>query len=309
MLSLREKSVEQLVGGTVSRVRVIKNISRQKRQQNPISTFASGAVIIAVICLIIVIVGRSKDQKREQTLVESTPSRIWKLPPPPRELGPANFPGTPPLREVLKSQKADAVVGYDPESLSLRLKLLIENHPLTIINRELRRRMDSGEIFRNWEPASGLYAQFQIVTSGDVRMPTISINPQWLAEVKTAEQVYVVYLVLLHEYAHFVQYERGDETTKRFFASHRLTEFQLQITKEQLCEFMWSTELDAYTQECRVANKWGYDHMYTFCLYVDSPAWRQANFKRLYKSAEPQEKQTCGSIFAQQAGHPHPELF
>lgn len=307
-------NVEKIFGGHVSRVRVAKKNQRISREKNPFFTFSIGMLAIAITCVSIVVWHRSPDQKRDGSITETielNSSPIWKLPPATRKLGVPNLPGTPQLREVLKSHKPNAVAGYEPESLLLKLNTLIENHPIAIVRTDLNERLKAGTIFVNWQIAQGLYAQFRVVPSGATRMLVLSFDPQWLASVKTSDEIYLAFLVIFHEYVHFQQYERGDEKVKLYFSSTHVPQSQLQITKEDLCRQMWSTEKDAYTQECRVANEWGYPLMETFCLYVDTPTWSHVIFNRLYQNVylEERVKRICGPIFAELAEHPHPELL
>lgn len=295
----------------MSRIRNKRHLSHTKGEQNPFSVFFNGLVIIAAVCLIIVIMKRSATQVLDQASTDTKSSFEWKLPPPPRKLGVTNLPGTPQIREVLKSHNTNAVAGYDPESLSLKFRTLVENHPISMIRNELHERLKAKTIFLNWQAAPGLLAQFHIVSSGTTHMLVLSLNPEWLASVQTSDQIYLAFLVIFHEYVHVQQYDLGNEKVKLYFASSHVPESELQITKEDICRQMWFTEHDAYTQECRIANQWGYPLMETFCLYVDSPAWSHVIFNRLYKDAylEEKVKRVCGPIFAKLAGHPHPELF
>lgn len=269
----------------------------------------------------------SLSKKALQNASSSDSTFDWVMPDPPLSRAIANYPTTPQLLAVERSQAENSVAGYDPGSLSLKLKHLIETHPLSIVNHDLYAEIDQGEILINWQPAQGAVAQFQVVPVNALKsislqqskqlkemMPTLTIDPEWLAELMAADEIILSFLVLFHEYVHFQQYKAGDERTKRLFGANFLSEVQRQrwhITQIQGCEHMWMTESDAYAQECRIANEWGFPFGDQFCLYVDSPLWSQALFSMIFNSPtlDPKYRAACIHIYAKLAGHPHPELI
>jgi hypothetical protein len=310
--------------------RVRKNVLAKQGSWFQTMLFKITMFLIVVITLPAIFIFQAKRSKeaKETSSVVSRPSFDWIMPAPPLSRGKASYPSTPKLLKLKQSQTEHSVAGYDTGSLSLKLEQLIKSHPDSHVNHDLDQKIIHGEIFLNWWSSKEMAAKFQVVPKSKITgvflqpgtqmkefTPTLTIDPFWLANLMTPDEIIFAYLVLFHEYVHYQQYiETTDEQTKQLFSTNFLSEAEkekLHITQDQSCAHMWFAELDAYAQECRLANEWGYPFGDQFCLYVDSPLWSQAFFTMLFNSQtlDPKYKTACMRVHAKLAGHPHPELF
>jgi|GEM_PF-6726557 len=153
-----------------------------------------------------------------------------------------------------------------------------------------------------------LYASFGIVPASMIQpgrageLPVITINGNKLAELrKNPEEIYNLWLVLGHEYLHWVQWENAKDQEEKDIARPKSPDKK--DTPRQ-CRIQWQNELAAYEHECQIANSWGIKVLDDdLCPRVTSTqAFKQKLF--LLSAAQWEEAMPeCLSIWAKEAGY------
>src|SRR3989338_4496558 len=154
-------------------------------------------LVVNIVYLVFFLAMRVKDWNKEQDATSSDPSATfaWTLPSTPRSPNETNLPAVPTLHGVAKSNAQNSIAGYYEGSLTLKLRVLIESHPLSLIREELHQKLTSGKIFLNFQPVQGAIAQFKAIPSHEAEairlqpgvkmkgiLPTLVLDPEWLAE-------------------------------------------------------------------------------------------------------------------------------
>lgn len=193
-----------------------------------------------------------------------------------------------------------------------RLRVLVEQHPHPDVSQGLNGVIVNKnivyQIYAHLDaPLTqfGLYpttviAQLDGPLTGLDWIPVLTINPDMLEQLATPEQVLQAMLVLYHEYKHYKQWLK--QPTDSTF---RATQQPDQLTAAE-CRTFWQNEVQAYAAECYLALSWGFPRAFDdLCpRSVDPAAFRQYMFFSLSELVP-----ACAAVFAELAGHPHPEAF
>lgn len=267
----------------------------------------------------------ARTPRQTPSVAQTTPPpknlTAWPLPEPPaKSLTPTNLPMVPQLPPAVRDGRIKGFRGWDPISLSLRVKALSLNHPHPDIREDFFRRVEAGEISLNFQTPNEVNMLFQVVPASEIdhrytdAAPrsdylALSINPDWMGQLQGDHHILTAMLVLYHEYQHFKEWRDGDEATRAKMRLRRdIKEQDKQgITQADACRDMWNEEFKAYAEQCRLANKWGFAYGGQLCRYVDSPIWPHAMFTVL--GSTELYRQACLRTFADLAGHPYPEQF
>ena len=268
---------------------------------------------------------RQKESKpvvgKSTPVVQTTDANLWPMPQPPSHAPhPGSLPSVQVLPEVVRDNRYPEFRGWEPSSLQLCLKALVQQHPRADIRVELDRLIRTGVITLNFQTQDGISALFQVVqkkyvsehSPGTPDKPeylVLSVSPDWLASLKTTDEVLEGFLVIYHEYQHYKQWTHGDAMMQMIAKAQEDPELRAKIglTQEMACKDMWDKETAAYAAECRLANSWNFSHMSLLCESVDTPVWTHAVFTGL-ASREPYSLY-CQRTFAELAGHPNSGMF
>ncbi len=239
--------------------------------------------------------------------------RHWPLPPLPRISVHKEPPTAPRLPYVI--QRQDKFMW----SVSERLRLLVQQHPVLEIREDFDRLIADGSIALEFiHNRNGANAEFSvvpidnIVSYSDIEIPAdrkvqpvLSLDITWISTIKQEDALFAQ-LVVYHEYQHYKQWSASVDLDRKHWEKTEVPE----RTQESACAHMWQAESDAYAAECRIAWDWGMPFMLgNLCAYVDTQAWDQALFHDLYNGSSSRAKTSCGKVWATLARHPYPEVY
>lgn len=245
----------------------------------------------------------------------------WPLPEAPvRPKTAVNRPSAPMLPPAIRDGRIPAFKGWEPNSLSLRIKALSESHPHPEINKEFNDLVVAGVISLNFQTTSEMAAMFQVIPEHMVNRSVstakpkpehllLSIDPDWLGTLQGEDEILTAMLLLYHEFQHYKQWRDGDERTRLMFRlrNDEGAQDKLGVTQADACADMWRQETPAYAAQCRLANAWGFPYGGDLCKHVDSPTWSHAIFSAM--GSEEPYRTYCLRVFAELAGHPNPNQF
>lgn len=244
----------------------------------------------------------------------------WPLgPPPQRSFTHVDLPPVPVLPPVRYLQQPDGQSVFDGMSLNERVLALLSTHPTDDVRLKFEPLVSSGEISLNYQANPDNNAEFRIVRRMEIsdasfNLPegqnifvVLVVNPLWLAEMQSEEDIRLAQLTFLHEYQHYEQYRASDGKDRILWELGPKSKLPPEVTQRESCDRTWRNENDAFAGECRASNAWGIKQSGDFCAFVDTPQWNQVVLHILFqrKSALPH----CGRTWAELAGHPYPEGF
>lgn len=136
--------------------------------------------------------------------------------------------------------------------------------------------------------------------------PRIVVSLDFILSLRSAEGARYFQVVLNHEYRHYRQYmETEDEELRRSLLAH--VPAKGEVLDERTCRFVWEQELDAYRHSNEKAVLWGVRDDLSSRL-GDEAAFKQIVFITVVRSTM-MNLPECVAIWAELAGHPHPEAF
>lgn len=258
------------------------------------------------------------DQALDTALEASGTEVVWQLPAMPAQevtFEKITVPKLPPNALIAFGEDTR----LDGKVLSFRLRDLIKGHPEVEIRKDFFELIESGEIALSWQTDQAFSAEFRVVPKESIarasnitpkgEQPVLSVNPGWLANLSTDEEITEALLVVYHEYQHYKiwQGDTGRNQMLMFCANEVENTAECDsyhFTLEDECKSMWFSELEAYRRECVLANRWGVTALGGLCVYAETEFWPQAMYKlQTISSVGPYCKQT----FARLAGHPDPD--
>lgn len=199
-----------------------------------------------------------------------------------------------------------------PSAFQERLRVLVEGHPHSDVSRVLNGVLASGELpFEVYAHPNillkfGLYPKhFLAGYEGPMVVPgwvsVLTMHPEFLERLESPDQVLRAMLGLYHETNHYQQWLRNPTEP-----SFRATPPGEVVTTTE-CRSIWHNESEAYATECQLAISWGVPQLVLDELCqrsVQPEAFRQYLFYILVEQVP-----ACAEVFADLAGHPHPEAF
>jgi len=249
---------------------------------------------------------------------EKAERMAWPMAVAPRRIENANPPTVPVLPAVKYVRGPDGKMHMEGNSLSERLRVMVQQHSVEEIRADLNRLVEAGEITINFQVEDHLSARMDFLPrdmiewseqkiEGSGLVPTLRINPNWLAGLDTPEEVVEGQLVIYHEFQHYKDYTNSTGEERRVLEAYFARDSSM--PQAEVCRTMWHRESSAYAAECRIANAWGATMFGEFCLHVDAPTWNQAMFHALYRGHDQAMIDMCAHTWAVEAGHPYPEEF
>ena len=249
----------------------------------------------------------------------------WVLPAPPaREISYNGQMPEPPTLPPIRYVTAQGQRKMTGESLSERLFVLVDGHPVEEIRTDMNALINTGQIMLSWQAEKGLSARFLTITPQNVawmqrkqkiasEQPVLMINPDWLASLSTEKDVFSALLVVYHEFQHYKQWLTAPPKDRLIMLSGTTGGIadKYGLTQEDACNHMWRAEREAYALECELALSWNHKDAVVFgefCDYVGTSEWDHALFMVLYGSG-PLYREQCGRTIGKLAGHPYPELL
>ncbi|MFA5134166.1 MAG: hypothetical protein WC505_00040 [Patescibacteria group bacterium] len=159
-----------------------------------------------------------------------------------------------------------AEMGTNPEECMRgqeTLKRLVQSHPDPRIRIGMDSLVANGVIYLNFQSLFTLgdegIATFCIINIASVGYaPTFNIHLSQLLDPAVPDQF--KQLVILHEYAHFLQYQKGIVPEERFYYGSAPE----QLTERELCE-LFEVECQAYLAESKCACEQGWSYQFDIC--------------------------------------------
>ena len=139
-------------------------------------------------------------------------------------------------------------------------------------------------------------------------VPVLGIPLEKLRTATSESKIIFWWVSIYHEAVHWQQWLRAEsEEEREIFAPTGNEDFS--PTRLQ-CEINFRNELEAYNRACELVREWQWHDMYRSkaCLYEEGADRDYAIFvDAMYPRWT--HFPTCLPVWAEMAGHPHPELF
>jgi hypothetical protein len=208
-------------------------------------------------------------------------------------------------------------VAENPETWVICVAQLMETMPdkrlSQMIQKDFLDKRLSWSITPNGQPGPSpleLAATFALVPAGMIRpgavgeLPVITFNGNNLTQLKSNPLMsYDFWLVLGHEYQHWLQWNKATDPEVKDLARRQRPDQKL---SPKQCLVTWQNEVDAYMQECLLANNWGVSDTILdgdLCRRITSePAFKQKLFL-LSATAWESVSSECFPIWAKDAGY------
>jgi len=196
-------------------------------------------------------------------------------------------------------------------ALIIRLSGLLKNHPSAEVHEYFyengKRQQLALSISKKGKNAIAGFSPGINSVSEAEKKPNLWVDRDYLLLLDTKKKVEKIYLALFHESVHYEQWQmngRQKEIPDTGYLPHPAVVQKLGMTT---CVTEWLSEREAYFRGCELALQWGNEDIQSFCANVGSlDAFDQIFFAAFSILDEEEE---CLPIWAELAGHPHPEVY
>lgn len=197
-----------------------------------------------------------------------------------------------------------------------RLRYLVQANPIAHVRTDMDAAITSGDLLLYANTDVGLLASFAYVprflltkVEKDIgtalAVPVFGFDPKLVGGMSTEADAYMGMLVVAHEFRHYLDFVKADDTGKLDF----LMKKEGVKTSEHVCAQMWRSEWDAYHEECGYALEWGMPTVVNgdLCLHYENldDGFDRYMFVMLSSGVTGQHSPECIPTWARLAGHPH----